>query len=145
MEFGGLSGSQGERSSCIAVWWATPHCIYHSATSKQGGQLATHRGMCSLQLGRQRARGDAEASMLLPWPHPPAASCLRAGHRSAAPYHRLKRSLAALAPPPASTPKTAAMFKYMRAVAQREPHDRERLIGVSLVARLWASGAAKGK
>lgn len=135
MEFGGLSGSQGERSSCIAVWWATPHCIYHSATSKQGGQLATHRGMCSLQLGRQRARGDAEGSMLLPWLHPPAASCLLVGQTNAAAFNRLKRCPAALPPPPASTPKTAAMFKYMRAVAQREPHDRERLIGVSLVAR----------
>lgn len=32
--------------------------------------------------------------------------------------------------PPASTPKTPAVFKYMRAVAQREPHSRERLISV---------------
>lgn len=44
-----------------------------------------------------------------------------------------------LCPSRRSTPKTAALFKYMRAVGQREPHNRQRLIAVRLPLAGWAA------
>ena len=87
----------------------------------------------------QVPHGSDTVHTLPPLPRTPALTTwVHPVNHSIAPTAALPHPCS-LCPSRRSTPKTAALFKYMRAVGQREPHNRQRLIAVRLPLAGWAA------